>query len=85
MITITVQRHRVHGRVLGDDIIEDRKEPMETYKRTKMDNVEDVSELKRKFIEEVAQEVTSKNKSEENKFKKKRVGTFLRLTIINIK
>ena len=70
---------------MGDNIIEDRKEPMETYKREKTDiNVKDIGELKNKFIEEVAREVSVKNKEEERKFKQKRTGTFLRLTIINI-
>jgi len=85
MITITVQRHKIYGRIMGDNIIEDRKEPMETYKREKTDiNVKDIGELKNKFIEEVAREVSVKNKEEERKFKQKRTGTFLRLTIINI-
>lgn len=86
MITITVQRHRIHGRIFGENIIEDRKEPMDQYKEEKTDiGVADKSEFKREFIEEIAKKVTSQNQAEERKFKKKKSGTFLRLTIVNIK
>ena len=85
MITITVQRHRVHGRIFGENIIEDRVEKQEIYIRQKTDiGVKDKSGLKNKFIEEIAKEVTSTNRREEEKFKRKKSGTFLRLTIINI-
>jgi len=66
-------------------MIEEQKTPLETYVREKTDiGIKDKSEAKRLFIEKIAQEVKSTNEAEERKFKKKRSGTFLRLTIIKI-
>ncbi len=85
MITITVQRHRITGRMFGENIIESKVEKQETYTRQKIDmGVADRSALKNEFIEQIAKEVTSQNRAEENRFKKKKSGTFLRLVIINI-
>jgi len=89
MLRATITKYRVYAMMQGDSIIEIRRERMNTYNETETDigGAKDkytLSEKKKEFIEKVSRMVLSKNRQEENKFKRSRGASYEVLVVTNI-
>lgn len=86
-IIITITKWRVTGYHLGDNIVETGKVKLTTYtEKLSLMNVDsrEIPERKAKFIEKIAQQVVGINRQQEREFKRKGLGSFVRLIISNV-